>query len=223
MEQVQPFELARLLVGDAPLLFYAEIMFRTVVIYVYTLVLLRWLGGRSIAQLSLVEFLLVIALGSAVGDAMFYPEVPLLHALLVITLVAVIARLIDVLTLRSARINTMVDGAPVQVVRDGVLVMPNLTLRGMSTAELASVLRIEKVRNLGEIRAAYIEPSGTMSVFLAGAARPGLRVEPPSSLEPHPPAISGQPACCSTCGWCVVGDIPTACPNCHDHNWTSQT
>ena len=43
--------------------------------------MLRWIGSRTIAQLSTVEFLLVIALGSAVGDSMFYAEVPLLHAL----------------------------------------------------------------------------------------------------------------------------------------------
>jgi uncharacterized membrane protein YcaP (DUF421 family) len=45
-------------------------------------VLVRWVGGRGVAQLSLIEFLLVIAPGSAVGDALFYPEVPLLHAML---------------------------------------------------------------------------------------------------------------------------------------------
>jgi len=35
--------------------------------------------------MSTAKFLMVIALGSAVGDAMFYPLVPLLHAKLVIT------------------------------------------------------------------------------------------------------------------------------------------
>ena len=51
--------------GDAPALFYAEILVRTVIIYGYTLLLIRWIGGRSVAQLSMVDTLLVIALGSA--------------------------------------------------------------------------------------------------------------------------------------------------------------
>ena len=72
-DPVTAFDFGRMLFGDEPPLFLLEIAFRTVVIYVYTLVLIRWIGSRSIAQLSLVEFLLVIALGSAVGDAMFYP------------------------------------------------------------------------------------------------------------------------------------------------------
>ena len=84
-EPVVPFDLMPMFFGTDPTLFYLEIVFRTCVIYIYALLLIRWVGGRGIAQMSTVEFLLVIALGSAVGDAMFYPEVPIFHAMLVIT------------------------------------------------------------------------------------------------------------------------------------------
>jgi uncharacterized membrane protein YcaP (DUF421 family) len=223
MDPIVPLDPVRMLIGDVPGLFYAEIVLRSVVIYAYTLVLLRWIGGRSIAQLSLVEFLLVIALGSAVGDAMFYPQVPLLHALAVITVVVLISKGIDVATLRWRRLNTMIDGAPVLVVADGVLQMPGLKARAMSTAEIASALRIDGFGNLGAIRRAYIEPSGHLSVFAAETRRPGLRIEPPAALEPHPPARPDQAACCGTCGWCAPDRAPDACPNCGDRAWTPAT
>jgi uncharacterized membrane protein YcaP (DUF421 family) len=44
------------LLGDDPPLYLREIVFRTIVIYVYTLVLLRWLGSRTVGQLSTIEF-----------------------------------------------------------------------------------------------------------------------------------------------------------------------
>ena len=87
MEPVDVFDLKRMLIGDESPLFLLEIVVRTLIVYVYALLLLRWLGSRTIGQLSTVEFLLVIALGSAVGDAMFYPDVPLVHAMLVVTVV----------------------------------------------------------------------------------------------------------------------------------------
>ncbi|WP_201772918.1 hypothetical protein, partial [Devosia riboflavina] len=90
-----------MLIGNEPPTFLLEIVIRTVIIYSYTLALLRWLGSRAIGQLSTVEFLLVIALGSAVGDAMFYPDVPLLHCLLVVTVVVVANKLIDLGIARS--------------------------------------------------------------------------------------------------------------------------
>src|SRR5690606_16984267 len=107
--------------GDESPLFLLEIVIRTSIIYVYTLVLLRWLGSRTIGQLSTVEFLLVIALGSAVGDAMFYPDVPLIHARLVITVVVVANKGLDFIGGRSMRAERLIDGNPIEAIRDGVV------------------------------------------------------------------------------------------------------
>ncbi|WP_017999856.1 hypothetical protein [Paracoccus sp. N5] len=75
--------------------FALEVLFRTTIVYFYTLMLMRWLGGRTVAQLSIVEFLLVIAIGSAVGDSLFYPEVPMLPAMFAILIVSIYNKLID--------------------------------------------------------------------------------------------------------------------------------
>lgn len=84
-DPVAPFGLWRMFIGEHPPQFYLEALFRTLPIYSYTLALIRWTGGRSVAQLSMTDMLLVITLGSAVGDATFYPDVPLFEAVLVIT------------------------------------------------------------------------------------------------------------------------------------------
>ncbi|WP_284164810.1 hypothetical protein [Frigidibacter sp. SD6-1] len=98
---IEPFDPVRMFLGTDPALFYLEIVFRTCLVYAYSLLLIRWIGGRGIAQMSIVEFLLVIALGSAVGDALFYPEVPLLHAMLVITIVILINKALDLAVVHS--------------------------------------------------------------------------------------------------------------------------
>ncbi len=222
-DPVIPFDLTRMFLGAEPWLFYAEILFRCIVIYTYSLILLRWIGGRSIAQLSLVEFLLVISLGSAVGDALFYPEVPLLHALAAITVAVLIAKGIDMLTLRSQRLNAVVDGTPVRVLSDGVLDLPGLMCRNMSLAEVASVLRQNGISNLGAVRAAYIEPSGHMSIFKAQPTQAGLRIEPPAELLPLPPASGGGAACCVICGWVTGAKDHDRCDNCDAKEWTDAT
>ena len=117
-EQVVAFDLPRMLLGDEPPLFLLEIAVRTLIIYVYTLTLVRWLGGRSIGQLSMVEFLLVIALGSAVGDAMFYPDVPLVHAMVVITIVVMLDKALSFLVMRNTVLEDVIEGRTAEVVRD---------------------------------------------------------------------------------------------------------
>ncbi|MBN9165362.1 MAG: hypothetical protein BGO98_30195 [Myxococcales bacterium 68-20] len=63
--------------GDEPPLFLVEVALRTTIIFVYTLPLLRLLGKRGVAQLSLFQVTIIIGLGSAVGDPMFQADVPL--------------------------------------------------------------------------------------------------------------------------------------------------
>lgn len=215
---VVPFELGRMILGDAPPLFLAEILLRVVVIYLFTLLLLRWIGGRSVAQMSIVEFLLVVALGSAVGDGMFYPDVPLLHALLVVFVVVCLSKGLDHLTLRFRRAKRALDGEPVQVVREGALVVAGLQARDMGPPELAAFLRLQGVRNLAEVRAAYLEPMGQLSVFChkGAVAEHGLRIEPPPEILPLRPARPDAPICCAYCGRLAPQPAPrcSACGRC---------
>lgn len=177
-DTVVAFDLWRMLAGNGPPLFYAEIVVRTLVIYFYTLILLRWIGSRTISQLSTVEFLLVIALGSAVGDAAFYPEVPLLHAMLVVTAVVLINKAIDLLIYRFKTAKRLVDGEPVEVVRAGVLTSEGLSHRNLAVPELHETLRLNGIANLGEVSFAHVEPGGQMSVFRFAEPRPGLPLVP---------------------------------------------
>lgn len=182
-EAIQIFDWQRMLFGDEPALFLLEIAFRTTVVYVYALLLLRWLGSRTIGQLSTIEFLLVIALGSAVGDAMFYPDVPLLHALLVITVVVVANKALDMAIARSPATERAIDGVPEEAVRDGVICRGFLASSSLGRNELFQQLREHSVTQLGEVAHAYVETDGALTIFKAKTSRPGLPIVPPWEIE----------------------------------------
>lgn len=173
-------ELQRIFMGDQNLGFMVEILFRTVVIYSYTLALMRWIGGRSVAQLSIVEFLLVIAIGSAVGDSLFYPDVPLIPAMLAILLVVLFNKAVDKAILASDRLSRLFEGRPQIVVTDGRLDRARLRAEGIGEAELYLKLRDKGIVDLGEVRFAVLEPNGVLSVLTHDKAdgRAGLYAPP---------------------------------------------
>lgn len=229
-ESVVAFDLQRMLIGDAPLLFHLEIVVRTLIIYAYTLALLRWLGSRTIGQLSTVEFLLVIALGSAVGDAMFYPEVPLLHAMAVVTVVVIANKGLDVLITSSQRAESIIDGEPVQLIAEGVVTRPFLDSPTMSRSEVFQQLRQRGIEQLGQVYAAFMEPDGAVTVFRhEGDIPAGLPIVPP--WEVRQPAIvaagdhqgEATDLACTNCGFVAgvaAGSAPGRCPNCDSSEWT---
>lgn len=222
-QAIEVFDLKRMLIGDESPLFLLEIIVRSIIIYAYALALVRWLGGRAIGQLSTVEFLLVIALGSAVGDAMFYPEVPLLHAMLVVTVVVLANKGLDIAIEHSQRAENVIDGQPMEAIRDGVLCKKFLDHKPLTRSEVFQQLRTKGIRQLGEIERAYVEPDGTVSVFrYKGEVRLGLPIVPPPELG-QPPRLSTMPAdgvaVCIQCG-ATPGEALAECGNCGGKEWT---
>lgn len=229
-DPVTAFDLGRMFFGDEPPLFLVEIAVRTVIIYVYTLVLIRWIGGRSIGQLSLVEFLLVIALGSAVGDAMFYPDVPLVHSMVVITVVVLLDKVLSFLVSRNSTLEDAIEGASIEVVRDGLIRWRELEKMNLGHDELFEQLRLNKVERLGDVRAAYFETNGLLSVFRTetetGPASlsimPPWDVAKPRRFEAGSVHGDNGPLACIRCAATIeqAADAPLpACPRCGGETW----
>lgn len=227
-EPVVAFDLGRMLLGDEPPLFLLEIGLRTIIIYVYTLTLIRWIGSRSIAQLSLVEFLLVIALGSAVGDAMFYPDVPLIHCMIVITVVVLLDKALSYLVSRHPRLEDTIEGKSIEVVRDGVIQCRTLEDVNFGHDELFEQLRLKGIAQLGQVRSAYLETNGMVSVFKTpdDAIQPGLPIEPPWDVSPPKKIKAGEMSAaevaCANCAGVLedntASELPQ-CPRCGSDTW----
>jgi len=227
---IQPFDLHRMFIGDLPWLFTLEVVVRTILMYVYTLLLIRLLSRRALSQLSLIEFFLVIALGSAVGDPMFYADVPLLHGFTVVTIVVALNRGINWLMARNEVVERIVEGAPASLIQEGRLHIPNLRRFGLSQEELFEFLRSQGVENLGSVREGYFEQNGQISIFCYAndKKQAGLALVPPwdimkmQTFEQGASIKAAQVLACHRCGFTQKFEnqpLPT-CPACQNPHWT---
>ncbi|MDY6812116.1 MAG: DUF421 domain-containing protein [Pseudomonadota bacterium] len=166
MAQYEPFDLVRMFLGeDWHVLFWAEVACRTAVMYLFMLVMTRFIGKRGVGQITPFEFLIVVVLGSATGDPMFYPHVPLLHGMIVITVVVLLQRLFARVTNRSQALHHALETRPVLLIADGRINAGGLGRQSLSRKELMMVLRMQGVEDVGAVRRAYFEPSGAVSIF----------------------------------------------------------
>lgn len=175
---IELFDPHRMFVGDAGLFFFAEIAFRTTVLYVYTIGLVRLLGRRGAEPFAPFELVIIIALGSAVGDPMFYPDVPISHGMAVVTVIVLLERGVGWLSSRFQSVDALLESPPVLIVQDGRLLVERLENSSISRDDLLSALRLAGVANIGEIERAYLEPSGRVSVFRLAEPVPGASTLP---------------------------------------------
>jgi uncharacterized membrane protein YcaP (DUF421 family) len=148
-----------------PLVVLFEIVFRTAVMFTYAILLFRISGARALNQLSLAEVVLIVGLGSAVGDPMLDPEVPLLHGMAVITVVVALQRLLNWLTRRVRPVRKVIEPTVVCLVKDGQIDHKGLDSAHLSPNELYAELRQMQVENIADVKRAYMEPDGNFSVF----------------------------------------------------------
>jgi len=175
MEQVTPFDWHRLFFGVEPPLYLLEIALRVVIIYFCGALLLRIGGKRDRKTLTAFELLIIIALGSAVGDALFYPDVPIIYAVVVAVSIIGLNRATAHLQACSPRAHDLLSGKVRMLVRDGKILDDAVRAESLAHEELLSMLRENGVRNTGEVERAYLELSGRLGVlkFPEGSERAG--------------------------------------------------
>lgn len=168
MEPVTPLDWQRMFFGNEPPLFFLEIVIRVVLIYLFAVLVLRFMGKRGNLALTPFENVVIIALGSAVGDTMFYPEVPILYAWLVVAVVVLLDNVLATAQVRFRRVNTFVEGNPRLMIREGEVLEDSLKQTRLRRDEFFAMLREQEVTNTGEVRYAFLERSGQVGLFRYG-------------------------------------------------------
>src|SRR5688572_17234972 len=96
------FDWERILFNETPVNFLLEVALRSTIMFLMLLIVLKLAGKRGVKQLSIFEMVIIISLGSAAGDPMFYEDVGIVHALVVFVIVMGLYRFITWLTGKSS-------------------------------------------------------------------------------------------------------------------------
>ena len=109
------------------------------------------MGKRGIKQLSVFELVVIIGLGSAAGDPMFYKEIGMMVPLAVFTIVIAAYRLTTYLMAKSDKFETLVEGQPTYLIRDGEFSIDDFKKENMAKDEFFSEMRQKSISHLGQI------------------------------------------------------------------------
>lgn len=159
------FEWNRILFNDLPVEFLLEIIFRCVIMFIIVLVTLKLAGRRGVRQLSIFELVIIITLGSAAGDPMFYEDVGILHAICVFVVVLLLYRLITWAIARFQKLDDFLEGKPIYLIKESIFSIENFEKENIVIDEFFSELRQQSVDHLGQVKLAILETSGEISVF----------------------------------------------------------
>ena len=214
-EKIIPFDINRMLFGDAPPEFLIEVFFRGLALYLFMLFIMRYLGKRMAGELTVTEMVLMVTLGGSVAVAIQVPEGGVLMGFVVLTCALLFERGLSWITIKSPRFENLSQGEMSVLVKDGVLQVNKMKDNRITRQQVFATLRGEKVHQLGMVERLYLEAGGTFSVYQkAGDPPPGLAVLPAddtdmiASLKKAPGVTV-----CSNCGY-PSPEAATPCIEC---------
>lgn len=217
------FSWKELLMGQEEWPFMLEIVIRTVIMFITIVIGLRVLGKRGVKQLSIFELVVIIGLGSAAGDPMFYKEVGIIFSIIVFVVIILLYTLVTYLIAKNKKFEELIEGKCICLIDDGEFSIENFKKENLGSDEFFAELRLNGVSHLGQVEKAIEESSGEISVFFYEdeEVKYGLPTMPGSLDHPLREIIKQGYYSCTFCGHTeekVPGNTGT-CKKCGKKNW----
>jgi uncharacterized membrane protein YcaP (DUF421 family) len=152
-------------------------MVRTVFLYILVVVTMRLMGKRQIAQLEPFELVIAIMIAELAVIPMQDPNIPLINGFIAITTLLFVQVTLSVLSLRSVRFRSFLDGRYNLIIANGVIQEVEMRKARYNLDELMEQLRLKSIFDLGDVEFAILETSGELSVLLKSQKRPVTPVD----------------------------------------------
>lgn len=144
---------------------YFTIIFRTCFLYVFILIIFRLMGKREVGELSVIDLVVSILMAEVAAFALDDFESPLFKVILPIIILFFIQIITAYISLKNKKFRDLVDGDPVLLIRDGVILESEMRKQRYNLDDLCQQLRENGNASVTDIAYAYLEPSGNLSVY----------------------------------------------------------
>ncbi|HQA60404.1 MAG: DUF421 domain-containing protein [Tepidanaerobacteraceae bacterium] len=139
--------------------------YKAVILFTVSLVLVRFMGKRTVAQLSPFDLIFMIVLGSAIAIPLEERDISLVLGVFPVVITALLNYLLAILITKNRKIENFIQGTSRVLVRKGEVILGNLKKERITMTDLLILLREKGVTDINEVEEATIEPNGKLSVI----------------------------------------------------------
>ena len=158
------------------------VFFRSIVLYIIVLIVMRLMGKREIGQLQPFELAIAIMIADLAAVPMAETGIPISNGIIPILGLLVMHLIISFLNLKSMKIREILCGKPAILIYRGKIDEKVLKKERFTLNELQERLRSSSVVNLGDVEYAILETSGQVTVI----QKPDKRTTTPKDFNIMP-------------------------------------
>jgi uncharacterized membrane protein YcaP (DUF421 family) len=142
-----------------------ELVVRGSAIYWFLVLTFRFVLRRDTGSVGMADIMLLVIIADAAQNGMAGEYRSITDGLILISTIVGWNMLIDWLSFHWPKARHFFEPAPVRLVREGRVLWRNLRREHIAEAELKAKLREQGVTDVKEVKAAYFEADGQISVI----------------------------------------------------------
>lgn len=143
-----------------------KVLGRIVTILPLALFATIYMGKRSIGELPVFDFLVILTLGAVVGADIADPKINHIYTAVAIVAIALLQKFIANWKLKNRKIGRLLTFEPTMVIYQGQFLVGNMKKIQYSIDTILQMLREQQIYNLKDVELAMIEANGYLSVKL---------------------------------------------------------
>ena len=148
-----------------------EIVFRTVVVYLAVLVLLRVAGKRELGQMSVADLVVIIVIANAVQNAMNGGDNSLTVGLVAAATLVGMNLVVQRYGSQIPIVGHYVRDEPALLMQAGELITKNMDSEHVDREDIEMAAREHGIADLSEVSEAVLEPDGSISIIPKNAGK----------------------------------------------------
>lgn len=154
---------------------YLLILGKGITSIVVLFILSKVMGRKQVSQLNVFDYIIGISIGSIAAEMTLNNEIDFFEGVFAISIYAVFAYLITLLTNKSIIARRLLIGCPTVLIEDGKLNYKALKKSKLDLNDFLQEARIQGYFNLSEIEFAIMEANGQVSFLPRSNAQPVKR------------------------------------------------
>jgi uncharacterized membrane protein YcaP (DUF421 family) len=139
---------------------------RALVGFTFFVVIVKIMGQRTISQVALLDFVIVLLIGNIIAHPLSDEGLGLEGSMITMVVILVLYLVCILLSLHSPKIRKLFIPSPIPLIENGVIIYKNLNKARISLDILLSELRKNNTEEIQKVALAQWEPGGTISFFL---------------------------------------------------------
>ena len=139
--------------------------FRSIILYIIVLIVMRMMGKREIGQLQPFELAISIMIADLATIPMTDTGIPIGNGIVPILGLLVMHLLISLINLKSTKLREIICGKPRILIYRGKIQEKAMIKERFTINELQERIRSQNVVNLGDVEYAILETSGQITVI----------------------------------------------------------